>query len=199
LPAQDVESWYEETVESSQFDPRLQPELREAAETLEQALTEACAAKAAQDADTGELIKVEEMLALAGDAARRAIAIRRKARQQAEAAAALGEPIAPAPDLAESASHRLFDDKRGVRWDVWAVYPEARSAQLSALPGSFQSGWLVFESGTEKRRLSPIPSNWQTVPPSELERLCERAETASRRRRPQGGRPGEEDAPPHTE
>ena len=71
------------SVEHSQFDPPLQPELREAAETLEQALTEACAGKSAREADTGELIKVEEMLALAGDAARRAIAIRRKAREQA--------------------------------------------------------------------------------------------------------------------
>jgi hypothetical protein len=186
-------------VEPSQFDPLLQPELREAAETLEQALTEACASKSAREADTGELIKVEEMLALANEAARRAIAIRRKARQQAEAAAARGEPVPPAPDQVESASHRLFDDKQGVRWDVWAVYPEVRPTQ-SALPGTFQSGWLVFESGTEKRRLSPIPSNWQTLTPSELERLCERAETATRRRRPQGpgGRPGE-GAPPRTE
>ena len=187
-------------MESSQFDPLLQPELREAAETLEQALTEACASKTAREADTGELIKVEEMLALAGDAARRSIALRRKARQQAEAAAARGEPVPPLRDQAESASHRLFDDKRGVRWDVWAVYPEARASQLSALPGTFQSGWLVFESGTEKRRLGPIPSNWQTLPPSELERLCEQAEIATRRRRSQGqgGQPGE-GAPPRTE
>jgi len=182
-------------VEPNQFDPL--PELREAAETLEQALTEACAAKSAREADTGELIKVEEMLALASEAARRAIAIRRKAREQAESAAARGEPVPLIPDQIES-SHRLFDDARGARWDVWAVYPEARPSQ-SALPGTFQSGWLVFESGTEKRRLSPIPSNWQTLPPRELERLCERAEIATRRRRPQGGKPGEESAPPGTE
>jgi hypothetical protein len=186
-------------VEPSQFDPLRQPELRDAAETLEQALAEACAAKVAREADTGELIKVEEMLALAGEAARRAIAIRRQARQQAQEAAARGEPVPPAPDLAESASHRLFDDKRGVRWDVWAVYPGVRPAQLSALPATFQSGWLVFESGTEKRRLSPIPSNWQALPSTELERLCERAEMATRRTRAQGGKPGEEGAPPRTE
>jgi len=183
-------------VESGQVDP-LQPELREAAETLEQALAEACAVKAARDADTGELIRVEEMLALASEAARRAIAIRRRARQQAEAAAARGEVVPPTPDQVESASHRLFDDKRGVRWDVWAVYPGGRP-QLSALPGTFQNGWLVFESGTEKRRLSPIPSNWQALPPSELEQLCERAEMAVRRRGPQRGRPGE-GAPPRPE
>jgi hypothetical protein len=182
-------------VEPSQVDP-LQPELREAAETLEQALTEACASKAAQEADTGELIKVEEMLALASDAARRAIAIRRRARRQAETAAERGEPVSPPAGQAEPTSHRLFDDRRGVRWDVWAVYPEARASQLSALPESFQSGWLVFESSTEKRRLSPIPADWQTRPTSELERLCEQAETAVRRRRSAGQRPGDEEGPP---
>jgi hypothetical protein len=185
-------------VQSSHSDP-LRPDFREAAETLEQALTEACASKSAHEADTGELIRVEEMLALAGDAARRAISIRRKARKDAESEGSspgiIDESIANQPD---AVTHRLFDDARGTRWDVWAVYPEARPSQLTALPGTFQTGWLVFESISEKRRLSPIPSNWQSLAPGELERLCERAETASRRTR---GTPGshDEDAPPGTE
>ena len=168
---------------------------------MEQALAEACATKSARDADTGELIRVEEMLALASDAARRAIALRRRARQEAEARpAARGEHGAAAEPIADRSSpafHRLFDDRQGVRWDVWAVHPETRPPQLSALPGPFQSGWLVFESALEKRRLSPIPSDWQTLPPSELERLRDRAEIAPRRERPRGGGPGGS-APPHT-
>jgi hypothetical protein len=184
---------------SQQFDP-LQPDLREAAETLEKALAEACGVKAARDADTGELIKVEEMLALASEAARRAISIRRKARLEAEAAAARGEALAPAPlaDQSASASHRPFEDKRGVRWDVWAVYPEGRPSQLSALPGPFQSGWLVFESASEKRRLSPIPTDWQTLEPRALEQLCDQAEIAAGRARGQVGGAGE-DVPPRGE
>jgi hypothetical protein len=186
----------EDTVQGPS-DP-LRPDLREAAETLEQALTEACASKSAHEADTGELIRVEEMLALAGDAARRAISIRRKARQDAESAGAMpgaiGGQIADQP---VAVTHRLFDDAKGVRWDVWAVYPEARPSQLSALPATFRTGWLVFESITEKRRLSPIPSNWQSVPPGELERLCERAEIASRRERGISGHG--EDSPPRAE
>jgi hypothetical protein len=188
----------EDTVQSSQFDP-LRPDLREASETLEQALTEACASKSAHEADTGELIRVEEMLALAGQAARRAISIRRKARKDAESTGAAPESIGgQIGDQPVAVSHRLFDDARGVRWDVWAVYPETRPSQLSALPATFQTGWLVFESINEKRRLSPIPSNWQSLPPGELEQLCERAETASRRAR---GAPNgrSEDAPPRTE
>lgn len=181
-------------MQPSQFDP-LQPDLREAAETLERALSDACDTKAAREADTGELIRVEEMLALASDAARRAIAIRRKARMQAEAALG-GEPLPPpSADQPSLIAHRLFDDRRGVRWDVWAVYPEARPSQLSALPGTFQSGWLVFESATEKRRLSPIPDGWRTVTQSELERLCERAEVATRGGRGQQGK-ATDDAPP---
>jgi hypothetical protein len=185
-------------VQSSQSEP-LQPDLHEAAETLEKALAEACAARAARDADTGELIRVEEMLAVASEAARRAIAIRRKARLEGEPAAARGElPRPPIADQPESASHRFFDDRRGVSWDVWAVYPEARASQASALPGPFQSGWLVFESASEKRRLSPIPSDWQTVAASELERLCEQAEVATRRARgPASG--ADEDVPPRGE
>jgi hypothetical protein len=94
-------------------------------------------------------------------------------------------------------THRLFEDTQGVTWDVWAVYPEGRQSQVSALPGTFQSGWLVFESAGEKRRLSPIPSDWQSVGQGELEQLCSRAETAPRRmRRPEGRG---EDAPPRSE
>jgi hypothetical protein len=184
-------------LESGQVDP-LGPDLRQAAEALEQALTEACASKSAHEADTGELIRIEEMLTMASEAARRAISIRRQARQARMAAP--GTPAGPAADRLAPTSHRLFDDRRGVRWDVWAVYPETRPSQLSALPAAFQSGWLVFESANEKRRLSPIPSDWQTLPTSELERLCERAEIAPRRGRGYGsGRGLREDVPPRNE
>jgi hypothetical protein len=170
-------------VQSSQSDP-LRPDLREAAETLEQALTEACASKSAHEADTGELIRVEEMLALASDAARRAISIRRKARHDAQASGVEPATGGESPaDQSAPGTHRLFDDARGVRWDVWAVHPESRPSQLWALPASFRTGWLVFESASEKRRLSPIPANWLTLPESELERLCDQASAAQRRAR----------------
>jgi hypothetical protein len=180
--------------EMSQLDP-LRPDIREAAETLEQALAEACTRRTVLDADTGELIRIEEMLELASDAARRAISLRRKARHDAEVAAGLGTvgeiPADRAPEPTEP-GHRLFDDASGVRWDVWAVYPEVRPSSAIALLGTFQSGWLVFESASEKRRLSPIPDAWQSLPARELEELCSRAELAPRRSRPRGG----EAAPP---
>jgi hypothetical protein len=196
-------------VQASEFDPR-RPDLREAAETLEQALTEACASTPAHEADTGELIRVEEMLSLASDAARRAISIRRKVRHDAQSVAEERQrtpegtsQVGPLADQAAPGTHRLFADMRGVTWDVWAVYPEGRPSQLSALPGSFQGGWLVFESAEEKRRLSPIPSGWLTIPTQELEQLCERATAQRRTRRvrgeakPEGG--GHDKNPPAKE
>ncbi|MFN2563682.1 MAG: hypothetical protein ABR499_01555 [Gemmatimonadaceae bacterium] len=181
-------------MEPSQVNP-LGPDLRQAAEALEQALTEACAGKSAHEADTGELIRIEEMLAVASDAAKRAILMRRQARQRLTGGPTEVAREVTADQAATLLTHRLFDDAKGVRWDVWAVYPETRPSQVSALPGTFQSGWLVFESATEKRRLSPIPSDWQTLPALELERLCDQAETAPRRARTPRGK----DVPPPPE
>jgi hypothetical protein len=36
-------------------------------------------------------------------------------------------------------------------------------------------GWLCFESGSEKRRLAPIPSGWEVCGTRALEQLCSRA------------------------
>jgi hypothetical protein len=183
-------------VQSSQFDP-LRPDFREAAETLEQALSEACTSRPADQADTGELIRVEEMLSLASDAARRAISIRRRARSAGPPAGTVPEAAGGPPADQSAATHRFFDDVQGTTWDVWAVYPEARLSPISALPGTFQTGWLVFESTGEKRRLSPIPTDWQSLPADELERLCERADVAPRRTRTKGA--FGEGAPPRTD
>ena len=49
--------------------------------------------------------------------------------------------------------------------------------------GTFGTGWLTFESPHEKRRLSPIPPNWQSASEAELSQLCENASTAPRPRR----------------
>ena len=162
-------------------------DLRQTAEALERALADACApGGSAHEADTGELIRIEEMLAVAREAARRAIAVRRRARQEAAATSPAAAGFADLSSYPAPTSHRLFDDRRGVRWDVWAVYPETRPSQLAALPGSFRSGWLVFESADEKRRLSPIPTDWQAISTHELEQLCEKAEVAPRRGRARG-------------
>lgn len=68
---------------------------------------------------------------------------------------------------------RVFEDSTGVRWEVFEV---RRSSQKAlAVSAGLELGWLAFGSGTNKRRLAPIPDNWQTVDDVELERLCGRA------------------------
>jgi hypothetical protein len=181
-------------VEPTQPDP-LTPELREAEQALEAALTEACASTPANEADTGELIQVDEMLEIASEAAKRAVSLRRRRRaNRVTVQRQVGKgALADAEDAASpAATHRAFTDARGVTWDVFAVYPEARLSPHSQLKGTFPQGWLCYDSGTEKRRLSPIPENWQTLTDEELAKLAERAEVASRRR----GRSGNEPGPP---
>jgi hypothetical protein len=55
----------------------LQPQLQEAQETLGEALKEACSMDPAK-ANTGELIQIEELLAIANDSAKKAISVRRR-------------------------------------------------------------------------------------------------------------------------
>lgn len=43
------------------------------------------------------------------------------------------------------------------------------------LSEGFSGGWLIFESERERRRLSPIPSDWENVPAEQLSALCSRA------------------------
>ena len=66
--------------------PTLHPMLREAHETLEDALDEACASKPAEQETTGEMIRLEENLSVAAEAAKRAVSIRRRMRDEEERA-----------------------------------------------------------------------------------------------------------------
>jgi hypothetical protein len=78
---------------------------------------------------------------------------------------------------------REFTDSRGVDWRAWDVtpthmHPVTRGEDYMA---NLQDGWLVFESGREKRRLeAPYPANWNTLPIPELEALCRRASPVRR-------------------
>jgi hypothetical protein len=79
---------------------------------------------------------------------------------------------------------REFSDKSGLHWRVWDVYPSERGKAgpserelaTSELKGRFRSaelaeGWLCFESATERRRLAPIPPEWEVAEPATLEEL----------------------------
>jgi hypothetical protein len=92
---------------------------------------------------------------------------------------------------------REFTDGRGTSWRVWDVYPSPRTSAsaradsdsevLHVFPSKDHSeGWLCFESATEKRRLAPVPPEWETCDFTVLEQLCGRAGYISRTTPPGG-------------
>lgn len=103
-------------------------------------------------------------------------------------------------------AYKTFIDLRNNYWQVWDVRPERmerRSVERRGtattewngierrvgerrklertrlvLDNGLGSGWLVFESRSEKRRLTPIPRDWEKSTESELRFLCDRAVVA---------------------
>jgi len=164
-------------------------DLQQVTRVLRHALAEACGTEL-REANTGELARVEEVLTVATQAAHEVVTLRRKAKTAppeperdpmsitAETAraslAAAGDP----------ANHRAFTDSAGVAWDAFAVHPSAEPGGRARLPEPYQRGWLSFDSGRERRRLSPIPEGWFAMSDDELRAACARAEPASRRLTP---------------
>jgi hypothetical protein len=72
-----------------------------------------------------------------------------------------------------------FIDSNGVNWRVWNTVPSSRAT----LSGEFESGWLTFESPAGRKRLAPVPPNWETATPDRLELMCRAATDVVRRTR----------------
>src|SRR5690349_7070790 len=107
----------------------LRPQLREAQETLGETLKEACAMDPSK-ANTGELIHIEELLAIANESAKKAISVRRRLKKDGAARAE--------PEAGSSSETRVIKDAFNVKWTVMAVRP---STSKSSLSGAYQSGW----------------------------------------------------------
>jgi hypothetical protein len=64
----------------------------------------------------------------------------------------------------------------GTVWEVWDVQPglqmSPRKGRSPLLPDEMAAGWLCFDSPGEKRRLYPIPAEWDRSGDAELWRLC---------------------------
>ncbi|HEV7388558.1 MAG TPA: hypothetical protein VGN73_08105 [Gemmatimonadaceae bacterium] len=54
------------------------------------------------------------------------------------------------------------------------------SQRRITLSDGYGSGWLTFESLSEKRRLIPIPFHWEDLDQAELRNLCEKAKRIAR-------------------
>jgi hypothetical protein len=97
--------------------------------------------------------------------------------------------------------HRTFRDETGRPWDVWEVVPTAVERRISkgiprspamerrkvqevrvVVPDRLQKGWLAFQSGREKRRLAPIPNEWEEMTARELIDLLNQADRGAGRR-----------------
>ena len=57
------------------------------------------------------------------------------------------------------------------------------SEPRAALPPELRDGWLAFESGDERRRLTPPPEGWEALSDAELVALLERSAATTRVRR----------------
>ena len=104
--------------------------------------------------------------------------------------------------------YRIFRDSAGIEWQTWDVVPQLaerrsgeRRSTVSAAPrverrrqrerrvrvgrrpmlsSGLDCGWLCFEAPVEKRRLTPIPADWERCPISRLEEYCRSAKPAMR-------------------
>src|SRR3954471_13305237 len=102
---------------------------------------------------------------------------------------------------------RTFVDSLGREWTAFDVVPrdserrqrERRAAgevesfeerrdadrrmtigSQSTLTSQAADGWLCFERGIDRRRLSPIPSDWEQVTDQQLDAYCSRAKPVHR-------------------
>jgi hypothetical protein len=79
-------------------------------------------------------------------------------------------------------AHRSFVDEDGEEWNVWDVQASTLETDRARLPNvatHLRHGWLAFETNREKRRLAPIPTEWESATESMLRRWCHEAETVA--------------------
>ena len=77
---------------------------------------------------------------------------------------------------------REFTDSEGNDWRVWEVNPLIHDRVVrSGIARRFlkvPDSWLCFQSGTDRRRLTPVPFEWETCAVDRLEYFCNQAEVA---------------------
>lgn len=100
--------------------------------------------------------------------------------------------------------YRLFEDSGGTEWQVWDIVPRlverrttdadrrvdasviefadrrrderrVSNTRKAMLRGTYSQGWLAFDNGLEKRRLTPIPKDWTTCSTEKLEDYASQA------------------------
>jgi hypothetical protein len=69
-------------------------------------------------------------------------------------------------------AYREVTDAAGVLWRMWDTIPK----KGSAVRPHYAAGWLGFESDTGRRRLAPIPAQWEQGSDDALIALLAQAE-----------------------
>jgi hypothetical protein len=107
-----------------------------------------------------------------------------------------------ATDEVERMAYRNFIDSEGIEWQAWDVLPKAVDRRFTRrrvsregftlperrradrrkvegrwtpLTSGLRDGWLCFDADGNRRRLTPIPPDWEDCPPSRLEGYCRSA------------------------
>ena len=101
--------------------------------------------------------------------------------------------------------YRDFTDVQGNPWRVWEVYPRLTERRLMrerralrrgtverrhvpvgrpTLPRQILAGWLAFQSRHERRRVMPVPDDWEDLSDRDLRALLAVSKLSSRPRPP---------------
>ena len=99
-------------------------------------------------------------------------------------------------------AYRVFIDSNGVEWQAWDVLPKGVERRIgnrrvcpepvafddrrrverrqvngrwTPLTSGLRDGWLCFDGDGTRRRLMPIPANWEFCGQPELEAYCRSA------------------------
>ena len=72
-------------------------------------------------------------------------------------------------------AQREFTDSHGTHWLVWSTTPTT-----TTVPGAMREGWLTFESDGERRRLVPVPRDWENAADDRMELYCRAAQPVTR-------------------
>jgi hypothetical protein len=180
---------------------QLRPALRRAQSELDARLAEACDDHVA-DESTGQLMRLEELLTDAAQAAKETISIRRRLgadrlRESSPAEQTPPEAATEQPAGEQADGIRDFLDADGRLWHVWEVPPEQLSARArpGTYAGEYEGGWLAFESqdNAERRRLPGYPREWRELTNDRIEGLCRDAQLVKRRTRAANDERGEQD------
>jgi len=102
-----------------------------------------------------------------------------------------------------TSENREFTDVLGKQWFVWEVYPRLIERRLmherralsrhtaerrhefvgrATLPRQILGGWLAFQNDHERRRVIPVPDDWEDLDDRELRSLLALSKLSSRPR-----------------